>query len=86
MKFSIKLEHDFSVIVLQHHDYCRAEAIHAANTRHWPNVVLMLARRLRRRPNVKTPSVQHLVFAGTQLFEEDETQRKSSPDNVREHP
>ena len=34
-----------------------------ANTRHWPNVVLMLARRLRRRPNIKTTLDERLVFA-----------------------
>ena len=33
-------------------------------TRHWPDVVLMLARRLRRRPNIKTTLGQRLVFAG----------------------
>ena len=32
-----------------------------ANTRHLPNVVLMLGRRLRRRPNIKTTLVQCLV-------------------------
>ena len=35
-----------------------------ANTRHWPNVVLMLAHRLRRRPNIKTALGKRLVFAG----------------------
>ena len=34
------------------------------NTRHWPNVVLMLTRRLRRRPNIKTTLGQCLVLAG----------------------
>ena len=32
--------------------------------RHWPNVVLMLTRRLRRRANIKTTLVQCIVFAG----------------------
>ena len=35
-----------------------------ANTRRWLNVVSMLARRLRRRPNNKTTLGQRLVFAG----------------------
>ena len=34
-----------------------------ANKRRWLNVVLMLARRLRRRPNIKTTLGQRLVFA-----------------------
>ena len=34
------------------------------NTRHFPNVALMLARRLRRRPNIKTTLEKCLVFAG----------------------
>ena len=34
-----------------------------ANTRHFPNVVLMLARRLRHRPSIKTTLVKCLVFA-----------------------
>ena len=40
-----------------------------ANTRHWSTVVLMLARRPRRRPNIKTTVVQSLVFAGWCLQE-----------------
>ena len=35
-----------------------------ANTKHFPNIVLMLARRLRRRPNIKTTLVKCLVLAG----------------------
>ena len=35
-----------------------------ANTRQWSNVVLMLPRRLRRRPNIKTILGQCLVLAG----------------------
>ena len=35
-----------------------------ANTRNWPSAVLMLARRLRRRPNIKTTLRQCLVLAG----------------------
>ena len=35
-----------------------------ANTSSSANVVLMLARRLRRRPNIKTTLDQRLVFAG----------------------
>ena len=35
-----------------------------ANTRHWTNVGLMLARRLRRRANINPTLVQCLVFAG----------------------
>ena len=38
-----------------------------ANTKHWPNVVLMLARRLRRRPNIKTTLGQCFVLAGTSV-------------------
>ena len=34
------------------------------NTRHCTNVGTMLARRLRRRPNIETTLVQCLVFAG----------------------
>ena len=34
-----------------------------ANTRHWTNAGLMLAHRLRRRPNINTTLVQFLVFA-----------------------
>ena len=37
------------------------------NTRHWANVVSMLARRLRRRPNINPTLVQCLVFAGLTL-------------------
>ena len=49
----------------------------ARNTRRWLNVVLMLARRLRRRPNIKTTLGQRLVFAGfaTQNF----------PDKFKKH-
>ena len=36
-----------------------------ANMRHWPSVVLMLARRLRRRSRFKTTLDQRLVFAVT---------------------
>ena len=36
-----------------------------ANTRRWINVGLILARRLRRRPNIKTTLDQRLVFAGS---------------------
>ena len=36
-----------------------------ANTRRWPNVVLMLGRRRRRRANIKTTLGQCLVIAGT---------------------
>ena len=35
-----------------------------ANTRRWPYVVPMLARRLRRRPNIKTTLGQRLVLSG----------------------
>ena len=35
-----------------------------ANTIRWPNVGLLLARRLRRRPNIKPTSVQRILFAG----------------------
>ena len=35
-----------------------------ANTVHWPNAGLMLARRLRRRPNVNPALGQCIVFAG----------------------
>ena len=35
-----------------------------ANTRHWPNVVLMLGRRRRRRASIKTTLGQCIVFAG----------------------
>ena len=38
-----------------------------ANTRHWPNVVLILARRLGRRPSIKTTLGQCLVLAGLSL-------------------
>ena len=37
------------------------------NTRHFPNVVLMLARRLRCRPNIKTTLGKCLVFVGSQF-------------------
>ena len=39
--------------------------VSASNTRHWPNVVLKLAHRLRRRPSIKTALDQCLVFAGS---------------------
>ena len=35
-----------------------------ANTKRLANVVLLLARRLRRRPNIKTASGKRFVFAG----------------------
>ena len=35
------------------------------NTRHFPNVVLMLGRRRRRRANIKTTLGKSLVFAGS---------------------
>ena len=35
-----------------------------ANTIHWPNAGLMLARRLRRRPNINPALGQYIVFAG----------------------
>ena len=35
-----------------------------ANTRHWPNVFLLLGRRRRRRVNIRTTLGQCLVFAG----------------------
>ena len=35
-----------------------------ANTRHWPNVILMLGRRRRRWANIKTTLGKWLVFAG----------------------
>ena len=35
-----------------------------ANTMHSPNAGLMLARRLRRRPNINPASVQCIVFDG----------------------
>ena len=37
---------------------------HQAITRHWPNVVLMLCRRRRRRATIRTTLGQCLVFAG----------------------
>ena len=39
-----------------------------ARTRRWPNVDLMLARRLRRQPNFKTTLGQHLVSAGCDII------------------
>ena len=39
-----------------------------ANTRHWTNVGLMLAHRLRRRPNIDLALVQCLVFSGIWLL------------------
>ena len=41
-----------------------------ANTRHWTNVGLMLAHRLRRRPNINPTLVQCLVLAEHQLTHE----------------
>ena len=41
------------------------------NTRRRPNVVLMLARRLRRQPNIKATFGQCLVFAGEEVPERD---------------
>ena len=39
-----------------------------ANTMHGPNAVLMLARRLRRRPDINPAFGQCIVFAGYILF------------------
>ena len=39
-------------------------SVYPANTRNSPNVVLMLAHRLRRWPNIKTALGESLVFAG----------------------
>ena len=40
-------------------------SILSANTKRWPDGVLMLARRLRRRSSIKTPLGQRVVFCGT---------------------
>ena len=40
---------------------------HPANTRRWAIVVLMLGRRRRRWPNIKTTLAQRLEFAGTAI-------------------
>ena len=48
-------------------DFNTFTAPHPPNTRCWPDVVLLLARRLRRRPNNKPTLAQHLVFAGQVL-------------------
>ena len=40
----------------------------SANTIRWINADLMLARRLRRRPNIKTVLIYSLVFAGLMLL------------------
>ena len=39
-----------------------------ANTARWNNDVLMLAQRLRRRPNIKTSLFHRVVFAGKRPF------------------
>ena len=40
----------------------------AANTTRWNDNALLLAQRLRRWPNIKTSSVQRVVFAGELLL------------------
>ena len=40
-----------------------------ANTIHWPNVALLLARRLRRRPGINPTLGQCIGFAGIGLHE-----------------
>ena len=46
------------------HNQTNAISTYPASTRRWPIVDLMLAHRIRRPPNKKTPFGQRLVFAG----------------------
>ena len=54
-----------------------------ANTMHFPNVVMMLARRLRRRSNIKTTLGKCLVFDGNTLSDHKGTTIQSPVEEVR---
>ena len=56
----VLLQHFYFIIMITD----KYDVPYPANTRHWPNVVLMLARRLRRRPTMKTTLGQRHVLAG----------------------
>ena len=53
-----------TLLSLWYIDIIRRMSVYPANSRHWPNVVVMLGRRRRRRSKIKTTMGQCLVFAG----------------------